>query len=214
MSQQNENISGNKDSSVAEQDDTLKRRAPEQAPSPKAEKRAKTEAPLDLAVTLGYKDGDRIEVEWEIENDNEDKTVHWWGATLLKHDGRTEDSVAIRQLLYDPYKDFESSKEDVIFLGDDLLVSPDSQNQLKFRREGEDEVTWYNEGDLNQKLNTILMGALTKNETAWKILPPARQALIASKIASKKEKLIEALRDHDGVITSDTIQEVMQKAFS
>lgn len=216
MSQSIEKTTEKPESPAAGQDDSLKRRAPEEedAASSPAEKRAKTEAPLDLAVTLGYKDGDRVEVEWEIENDNGETTVHWWGATLLSHDGRTEDSVAIRQLKYDPHQKFESSVEDVIFLGSNLLVSPDSQNQLTFRREGEEEVQWYNEGDLNESLNNILMTAMSKNSEAWKTLSPARQAMIAEKIASKKEKLIEALRGHNGVITSETIQDVIAKAFA
>lgn len=215
MSQSNDKTTEKPASPAAGQDDSLKRRAPEDedAASSPMEKRAKTEA-LDLAVTLGFKDGDRLEVEWEIENDNGETTVHWWGATLLEHDGRTEDSVAIRQLKYDPHQSFESSVEDVIFLGSNLLVSPDSQNQLTFRREGEEEVQWYNEGDLNESLNKILMTAMSKNSEAWKTLSPARQAMIAEKIASKKEKLIEALRGHNGIITSETIQDVMAKAFA
>eukprot|EP00980_Cylindrotheca_fusiformis_P006474 scaffold1377_cov126-Cylindrotheca_fusiformis.AAC.19 len=170
--------------------------------------------PLDLAVTLGYKEGDRLEVQWEIENDKGEVEVHWWGATLLEFDGRTEDSVAIRQLLYDAYRDFEPSKEDVIFIGYDELASPDSQNQMKFRREDREEVLWYNEGDLEETLNGILMGAMTKNQSTWKTLPPAQQAAIAEKIAMKKEKLMAALKAHDGVITSDTIQGLMRSALS
>jgi hypothetical protein len=115
----------------------------------------------------------------------------------------------------DAYKDFEPSKDDVIFLGDDLLSSPDSSNQMTFRREGEEEsVVWLNDNDLEEQLNTILMGAMTKNQQVWRALPPAQQAIIAEKIASKKEKLIAELRNHEGVITSDKITEVMSKAFS
>lgn len=180
------------------------------------EKRSKTDVspPLDLAVTLGYKEGDRLEVQWEIENDKGGVEVHWWGATLLKFEGLTEDSVAIRQLLYDAYKDFKPSKEDVIFIGYDELASPDSQNQMKFRREGQEEVLWYNEGALEETLNGILMGAMTKNHSTWKTLPQAQQAVIADKIATKKEKLMAALRDHDGVITSETIQCLMQNMMA
>jgi hypothetical protein len=66
-------------------------------------KRPRTEdEALDLAVTLGYKTGDRIEIQWELEKQGE-TDVHWWGATLLEHDGRTTDSVAIRTILYDEY---------------------------------------------------------------------------------------------------------------
>jgi hypothetical protein len=45
-------------------------------------------------------------------------------------------------------------------------------------------------------------------------LPQAQQAAIAEKIAAKKEKLMAALRDHVGVITSETIQGLMQTALS
>jgi hypothetical protein len=222
MSQANENSKESTDSpatvsaSSEDREEGLKRSASEISSSPCGEKRDKTDnsSQLDLAVTLGYKEGDRLEVQWEIENDNGEIEVHWWGATLLKHDGRTEDSVAIRQLLYDAYKDFEPSKEDVIFIGYDELASPDSQNQMKFRREGQEEVLWYNEGDLEQTLNGILMGAMTKNQNTWKTLPQAQQAAIAEKIAAKKEKLMAALRDHVGVITSETIQGLMQTALS
>lgn len=174
--------------------------------------------PLDLALTLGYKEGDRIEVQWEIEDDG-NVEVHWWGATLLKHDGRTTDSVAIRSLEYDSKPDLgfvDKSVEDVIFLGDDLLVSPDSQVELKYRREGEkEEVFRYNDGDLDEQLNAILMGALNKKKAAWDNLPPAQQALIAEKIATKKEKLKEVLKaQDDDVITSTTIQAVLRQAFA
>jgi hypothetical protein len=178
-------------------------------------KRAKTEdSPLDLAVTLGYKEGDRIQVQWEI--DKKGKTqVHWWGASLLKHDGRTTDQVSIRTIKYDAYPElgFVSCTDDVIFLGDDLIVSPDSQTQLNFRREGEEEIFSYNEGDMDEQLNAILMGALDKNKNAWASLSPAQQAIIAETIAQKKDKLMEVLRAHNDVITSATIKDILQKAF-
>jgi hypothetical protein len=222
MSQANENSNDSTESpatgsaSSEDREEVLKRSASEISSSPCSEKRAKRDdsSQLDLAITLGYKEGDRLEVQWEIENDDGAIEVHWWGATLLKYDGRTEDSVAIRQLLYDAYNVFEPSKEDIIFIGYDELASPDSQNQMKFRREGQEEVLWYNEGDLEQTLNGILMGAMTKNQNTWETLPQAQQAAIAEKIAAKKEKLMAALRDHDGVITSETIHSVMQTALS
>ncbi|CAJ1959083.1 unnamed protein product [Cylindrotheca closterium] len=191
-----------------------KRDADELPPSPKRTKTGDDKKPLDLAVTFGFKEGDRLEVQWEIENDDGENEVHWWGASLLKHDGRTEDSVAIRQLLYDEYQDFEPSKEDVIFIGPDELASPDSQNQMKFRREGQEEVTFYNEENLENTLNGILMSAMNKNKSSWSSLPPAQQAVIAEKIALKKNSLISALKNHDGVITSDTINDVMKTAFA
>ncbi|KAL3939207.1 MAG: hypothetical protein SGBAC_006020 [Bacillariaceae sp.] len=192
------------------------KREPDELPPSSSPKRTKTDAKqtLDLAVTFDLKAGDRLEVQWEIENDEGENEVHWWGATLLEHDGRKEDSVAIRQLLYDAYKDFEPSKEDVIFIGPDELASPDSQNQMSFRREGQEEVTFYNEENLENTLNEILMSAMTKNKSSWSSLPPARQAVIAEQIAVRKENLILALKNHDGIITSDTIKGLMQNVFA
>ena len=199
----------------AEADITLKR-SPAETEEKGASKRAKTDdGPLDLALTLGYKDGDRIEVQWEVEKGGKAE-VHWWGATLLKHDGRTTDSVAIRKVKYDAYPDlgYDSCEEDYIFLGEDLVVSPDSQTQLKYRREGEEEqIFWYNEGDMDEQLNAILTGALDKNKNTWNSLNPAQQAIIAEKIAQKKDKLMEVLKNHNDVITSATIKDILQKAF-
>jgi hypothetical protein len=118
-------------------------------------------------------------------------------------------------LLYCRYPEmgFTSCKDDVVFLGDDLIVSPDSQTQLNYRREGEEEISWLSQNDLDEQLNGILMGALDKNKNAWKSLDPAQQALIAEKISTKKEKLMEVLKSHNEVITSATIKDILQKAF-
>ena len=202
---------------------------------------------LDLAVTLGYRPGDRFLVQWEIdqvnEDDNDDEEdgnddndndrapsspaltppppiVKWWGATLQEFDGRSEDCVAIRVLKYDPCPEFgfeESSLEDVIFMGDSLLVSPDSSLQLNYKREGGEEedstIVRLNENDMDEQLNAILMGALAKNEAAWKSLPPAQQAVIAEKIQTKKEELLKVLKSKKEVITSATIKDILRETF-
>jgi hypothetical protein len=204
---------------------------------------------LDLAVTLGYRPGDRFLVQWEIDpvndeddddednnDDNDDDNynnrasspaltppppvVKWWGATLQEFDGRSEDCVAIRVLKYDPCPELgfaESSLEDVIFMGDSLLVSPDSSLQLNYKREGGEEedstIVRLNENDMDEQLNAILMGALAKNEAAWKSLPPAQQAVIAEKIQTKKEELLKVLRSKKEVITSATIKDILRETF-
>jgi hypothetical protein len=200
----------------------------------------------DLATVFGFKAGDRVEVKWNIEDPESssvssseegaqssaaakttDRTItRWWGATLLPHDGRTEDSVAIRVLDYDPYPAagfHERSQEDVIFLGEHHLVTPDSQTDYIFRREGsdyeepdegsDDNVVWYNEGDLNDTLNDILMSAMKKNHQVWNRLPASEQARLAETIAEKKEKLMDVLKGRKDVITSSSIQGILQEAF-
>jgi hypothetical protein len=115
-----------------------------------------------------------------------------------------------------------------VFLGHDLLVSPtDDTVQLHYKREGlseeENQVFRYDDmSQLDDQLNAVLMGALQKNETAWKAMPAAQQALIAEKMQQKKEELKRGLLEHvvamttagqSQVITSKTIQEILAKTF-
>jgi len=201
--------------------------------------------PLDLANTLGFKAGDRLEVQWHIHHSNDDDvdddegneqdedgdskqestTIVWWKATLLEHDGRTTDSVAIRSLLYDALPEMgfpEPSKEDVVFMGHDLLVSPhDETIQLKYKREGltEEEnqvISFGNDEELEEQLNHVVMGALQKNQQAWKALPAAAQAAIAEKMQKMKEKLkhkLQSLGSQGQVITSETIHQLLAQSF-
>lgn len=160
-------------------------------------------------------------------------TVHWWKATLLEHDGGTIDSVAVRSLLYDARPDLgfpEPSKEDVVFLGQDILVAssdvdsgdwennPDAVRQMPYRRvhdNQEEEVFYYNDDQLDEQLNGLLMGALNKNQQAWRAMPAAQQAVIAEMIQQKKEQLKEVLRSEarHKVITSETIKDILAKTF-
>jgi len=191
----------------------------------------KSSETVDLAETLGLKPGSEIEVEWEIHNDDASTnkaSLHWWKATLLEHDGRTTDSVAIRQLHYEARPDLgfnESSKEDVIFLGHDVLVTsksgdwdnyPDSTHvsQMPYRRvNSNDEVFYYSEDQLEEQLNALLMGALQKNKTSWNMMPAAQQAMIAETIRKKKEQLKGVLMAENKVITSDVIKDILARTF-
>jgi len=227
--------------------------APNEASASASIEKESTET-LDLAETLGLKSGTEIEVQWEIHNDKKNDakpeaaadaandssanniTLHWWKAKLLPHDGRTTDSVAIRTLHYEARPDLgfpEPSKEDVVFLGRDVLVTstnsnaetwdtdPDSVNQMPYRRvesNANDEVFFYNEDQLEEQLNTLLMGAFSRNQAAWNALPAAQKALIAEQIAKKKKQLATVLREkakqnNNQIITPEAIQEILQQTF-
>jgi len=170
------------------------------------------------------------------ENNNNNITLHWWKAKLLPHDGRTTDSVSIRTLHYEARPDLgfpEPSKEDVVFLGRDVLVTstnsnasewdsdPDSVNQMPYRRvdaSASDEVFFYNEDQLEEQLNTLLMGAFSRNQQAWNALPAAQKAVIAEQINKKKKELAKILREkakenNNQIITPEAIQEILAKAF-
>ena len=217
---------------------------------------------LDLAETLGLKSGTEIEVQWEIHNDSKPDpskntaapaasttgtdastaqtpsvSLHWWKAKLLEHDGRTTDSVAIRTLLYEPRPDLgfpKESREDVVFLGRDVLVTstnsnadqwdtdPENVNQMPYRRIDagsiNDEVFFYNEDQLEEQLNTLLMGAFSKNQAAWNAMPTAQQAIIAEQINKKKKQLASILRaeakqNNNQVITPEAIKDILARTF-
>jgi hypothetical protein len=176
---------------------------------------------LDLAKTLGYKAGDRFEVQWDIGSDESEDNdaapdTRWWGASLLEHDGRTIDSVNIRVLNYDPYPEGgfpERSQEDVIFLGKDILANPETHEELNYRPEGEESgALWLGRGDVEEVVNATLDRALKKNSTAFANMSSAQQAAIASAVAEKKEKLLDLLLNHpNGVVTSNDMNSILSK---
>jgi hypothetical protein len=203
--------------------------------------------PVDLAETLGLKAGDRIEVQWEIhddsdsndnnnknnnnddDDDNTDNNVKtvWWKATLNEHDGRTADNVAIRSLHYDPRPDLgfpESSTEDVIFLGHDVLMMPTDpeHTQLHYKREGltEEENDIYavcqNEAQLEEQLNQVVMDVLQRNSARWESITPSQRAVIADQMSKMKNKLKTKLKSimestSGRIITSETIHEILKQ---
>eukprot|EP00536_Pseudo-nitzschia_multiseries_P008560 jgi/Psemu1/198459/e_gw1.219.6.1 len=182
--------------------------------------------------------GAEAEVEADGEhNDDDDKdeqeptvTLHWWKATLQEHDGRTTDSVAVRTLLYEARPDLgfpDPSSEDVVFLGPDVLAAstdpdsadweqnPENVRRMPYRRVDPDhEVVRYNDDQLDDQLNDLLMGAVRKNQAAWRALPAATQASIAEKIRHKKEQLKSVLQaQKHKVITSETIRDILAQTF-
>lgn len=182
-----------------------------------------SEEVLDLANILGYKSGDRFEVCWELVPEGADETAEpeqrWWGATLLEHDGRTEDSVAVRVLRYDAYPQggfAERSLEDVIFLGRDNLIDPSNHQEMEYRREGQDdsESTYVNRDDIEQVVNDTLSNAFKKNSASWNNLSRSQQASIAEIVAEKKERLVELLLNQPNrVITPSQMQDILARTM-
>lgn len=174
-------------------------------------------------------------------SDNNSASLHWWKATLLEHDGRTTDSVAIRTLQYEARPDLgfpEPSKEDIVFLGKEVLITstdssfanwdtnPEGVNQMPYRRvrsnkddetDGAyaDEVFFYTDDQLDEQLNSLLMEAFKKNQAAFNSIPAAQQAVIAEAIQKKKEELKEILRTEakNKVVTAETIKDILARAF-
>jgi hypothetical protein len=179
-------------------------------------KRARSEEVVDKAVELGFKAGDRLEVEWEVGEDN-DKKTRYWGATLLEHDGRTKEGFAIRVIDYDPYPEGgfpERSKEDVVFIAQYLMIDPETGDQLHFRREGADAIVDFREEDLNE----MLAKTLSKKSEAWNKLSAAQQAQVADMISTGKERLLDAIKSrweqHPGkVITAEEVPDILEQAF-
>jgi hypothetical protein len=170
----------------------------------------------DRAVEFGFKEGDCIEVEWEVGTDD-NVAKRWWRGTLLKHDGRTADEVAIRVIEYDPYPDGgfpEKTQEDVIFVAPYILLDPSTWEELNFRREGEEAAVTFNDEDLN----VMLMNVFQKHGDAFSKLSAAQQATMADIIAQGKERLLAAItrrwQEQPGkVITSEEVPEIMEQAF-
>lgn len=187
---------------------------------------------VDLAISLGFRAGDRIEVEWEVA-DGEDAGVlntRWWGSTLKAHDGRTtSEGLAIRVLDYDPYPEGgfpERSLEDVVFATPNTLVHPDAIEQqsddfdeLHFRREGEEETVTMNNESLRCHLNELLVDIMKEKTitSAFRNMDAAQQARFAEVVANGKEKLIDVIQTQwdqtRKVLTPEDIPGIMEQAF-
>ena len=140
----------------------------EQEQETKEPKKGEEEKPFDTAVVIGYKAGDQLEVQWELEVDEEDEesgdvkvknVTKWWKATLLPYDtknGKVVDGVAVRTLRYEAMPEFgfeEESDEDVMFLSFNTLVTPpdlkggetihlDELTKLTYRRAGRQDIDY------------------------------------------------------------------------
>ena len=187
--------------------------------TPEAKRPREDKEILDLAKKCGFRDGDRLEVAWRV-NDEED--VHWWGATLLpwSEEDIVDECVAVRQLKYDPYPDagfHEESIEAVIFLGEDILANPETHEQLEFRREGQEEESAVDgspiRADPNELVNQMLQNALAKHGGFLSKLPASQQAFIAEKMAQKREHLVDHLKvaAQTGVVTKDRMQDILTR---
>jgi hypothetical protein len=184
---------------------------------------------IDLCDHLGLKAGDRLEVEWELlmdpdgeedeasattneEEEEEKTTTTWWGCSLLPHDGRYEDGVAVRTLEYDPLLPHypEKTREDVVFLSHEIVINPVSQAEFRFRPEG--GIQFNSEEGAREAINGILMETLNKHSAKWELLDRAQQGVIAAGIAKKKELLIEAIMSHSKspIINADDMKEILQ----
>jgi hypothetical protein len=150
---------------------------------------------VDIAQTLSLQVGDRVEVQWDIICDNV-STIRWWGATLLEFDGRTKEGVAIRTIEYDPFPEGgfdESSKEDVIFIGRDQLITFPSEETLDYRLEA---AVWIDDDKIEEMIDGILGGTMQKLSSRFNALSPAQQSFVAEKVARQKGQLLELIHEH------------------
>jgi len=150
--------------------------------------------------------------------EEQEEESRWWGATLLEHDGRTIDSVAIRTLDYDPYPDGgfpDRSLDDVIFIGPDTLVNhPSHDQELSFRIVDAEATISLRHDEVADVVNDAIMQALRKNARGWGSLTAAQQAVVAEQVATKKQKLIDLLQSQDkAVVTASDMQEILAQTM-
>lgn len=91
----------------------------------------------------GLKEGDRVEVKWEVAHDDGEVEKRWWGAKVLGLVKSAEgDSKKIYEVLYDSWCDFAEETAQVSFLADRELFDngcmAHSKSYLRWRKEGED----------------------------------------------------------------------------
>lgn len=127
---------------------------------------------------------------------------------------------------YEPYPDGgfpESSKEDVIFLRNDTLLDIQTQDELHFRYISSDNsaVMFVDGGrqGIEELVNNILISAMEKASEIWAALPRDQQAIMAEKVAEKKEKLVELLFSHleendNEPVTAEAVTDLLQRTMA
>ena len=81
---------------------------------------------------------------------------------------------------------------------------------------GEEQPDIYlGQSQIEEVVNATLMNAFHKNSAAWNKLDRAQQARIADIIATKKEKLLNLLLNHEGcVVTSADMKSILARAMT
>lgn len=127
----------------------------------------------------------------------------------------------MRHLKYDSHPDAgfdEESIEPVVFLGVNCLAHPETQEELNFRREGEeeevpDETPTVAVSDPSEVVEQTLQNALSKFDGVLSMLPASQQAQIAAKVAEKREQLVDHLTATQGVVTEDRMQDILARVW-
>jgi hypothetical protein len=201
----------------------------------------------DVATLLGYEPGHRFEVEWDVGQAEKTHwwgatllAYDGRAYTMTDEEGDAPTDSAtfpIRVLDYDPYLAGgfpERSQEDVVFLSHELLLNPTSGETLSYRPHQstannsttEEPTLSVERHRVEDIVNVVLEKALAKvtgDQTSatgekWKQMSPGRQALIARKVAARKEKLVELLSNFpaagsDAVITAQDMQSILVRTM-
>jgi len=82
--------------------------------------------------------GKRIEVKWDLDDENGVVRSRWWGAKVLRKVEASGDENAPYDILYDSYEDFLETQCRIVFLSTTELQDSESGDLLYWRSEGDD----------------------------------------------------------------------------
>eukprot|EP00189_Rhodosorus_marinus_P011827 CAMPEP_0184738188 /NCGR_PEP_ID=MMETSP0315-20130426/910_1 /TAXON_ID=101924 /ORGANISM="Rhodosorus marinus, Strain UTEX LB 2760" /LENGTH=204 /DNA_ID=CAMNT_0027205805 /DNA_START=192 /DNA_END=806 /DNA_ORIENTATION=+ len=81
--------------------------------------------------------GQRIEVKWDLDDENGFVRSRWWGAKVLRKLESSGDKNITCDILYDPFEDFAETQCRIVFQSSTELRDSDSGELLYWRAEGE-----------------------------------------------------------------------------
>ncbi|KAJ8902457.1 hypothetical protein NDN08_006862 [Rhodosorus marinus] len=82
--------------------------------------------------------GKRIEVKWDLDDENGVVRSRWWGAKVLRKVESPGDEKVPFDILYDPFEDFAETQCRIVFLSTTELRDSESGDLLYWRAEGDD----------------------------------------------------------------------------
>lgn len=176
---------------------------------------------VDYTRSLQLVPGSRLKVRWTLENEGGECMEHWWGATMMEHDGRLHDGAAIHSLEYDAYPEggfIEKTEDDVIFSACDTLVRFPSKEKLNFKVLADDglDIQHVTAGEMRGILNERLASALDEVAGQLDEDHPRRLAIV-SLLNRKKAETLRLFEDHfstSPILTKQNMLDIMAQVVS
>jgi hypothetical protein len=177
---------------------------------------------------LGITKGERIEVKWDLVNNDGHSELLWWGASVLEkttsthllqdgEDAHAEETVYRIEYEAKPLHGYpDTSCASVIFASDEAIYDVESDEILEFRRvinNNNSNSSCSNDSELIENMiASVVSDTITKHSSKLDALHPNAQVAVLDKIVASKDMLANAIKDRvrtKRVLEASDIHEIL-----